>query len=222
MAFSSLIDPLSAAIVVGGTFMASLLQCGLHDGAAALGAVGRLLRPRFDPGRARAELAAPIADLRLDGVVRGRKSRLGDPEIDEATEALIGGRSVTALIAMHEHHRARREHTNGRARATLSHASELAPVFGLAGTLVALTRLADGQVVDTMLSAAIGSAVLTTLYGLLLAHIVLAPLARAVDRFARNEERSRQEIIDWLVGQLEPAIPRRRSTDRATDSRAPS
>lgn len=51
-------------------------------------------------------------------------------------------------------------------------------------------------------------AVLTTLYGLLLANIVLAPLSRAVDRAAMREEAERQKLIDWVAGQLREAMPR--------------
>lgn len=208
MMISSLFDPFSGAIVVGGTLVGAMLQCGFSDSAKALGAVARLARPPFDPLRARAELASHVKDIRQDGVVRGHKAHLTDREFEEATEALIGGRSVSALIAKHEDHRARRGDANQRAQATLAHAAELAPVFGLAGTLISLTRLADGNVLDGALSAAIGTAVMTTLYGLLFAHLVLAPLAHAVERAGRAEEAGRQEVIGWLANQLEGAIPR--------------
>ena len=54
-------------------------------------------------------------------------------------------------------------------------------------------------------------AVLTTLYGLLLANLVLAPLARVIERAAAAEERERQSIVDWLAAQVAPAIPRSRA-----------
>jgi chemotaxis protein MotA len=208
MNIPSLFDPISGGIVVGGTLLASLLQCGLADAAAAVRAVLRLGRRRFDPAKARAELSGYVQDIRQDGVVRGQRTRTGDRDIDDATEALIGARSVSALIENYESHRTRRTEANERARAALVHAADLAPVFGLAGTLLALARLADGSVGDSVLTEAIGSAVLTTLYGLLLAHLILAPLARAIERGTRAEEKNRQEVIDWLATQLGSAIPR--------------
>jgi chemotaxis protein MotA len=208
MMIATLIDPASAAIVAGGTLAATLLQCGTVHCRAVITAVGRLSHRRFDPERVRAELARHVHAIRQDGVVRARGPGLGDAEIDEATEALIEGRSVGALIEAHESHRARRIATNEQARATLLHGAELAPVFGLAGTLLSLARLADGVVAENAFAAAIGAAVLTTLYGLLLAHLVLAPLARGVERAALTEERARQEVIDWLATQLGPALPR--------------
>lgn len=210
MMISSLFDPASAAIVVGGTLLATLLQSGFTDCGAALSAIDRLRHRRFDPAQARAELASHVASIRQDGVLRAHSPHLGDAEFDEATDALIGRRSVSALIAAHESHRARRIEANGQAHRTLVQATELAPVFGLAGTLLSLTRLATGAVGDGALASAIGMAVLTTLYGLVLANLVLAPLARAVERVGRKEEQARQQVIDWLATQVESAIPRAR------------
>ena len=131
-------------------------------------------------------------------------------EFDEATDALIGRRSVSALLAAHESHKARRLETSNRAATTLAQASELAPVFGLAGTLISLSQLPADGIARGAYAGAIGMAVLTTLYGLLLANLLLAPLARMVERAAAAEERERQSIVDWLAAQVAPAIPRSR------------
>ena len=59
-----------------------------------------------------------------------------DAEIAEATGALIRHRSIAALIEAHERHRDRRLALALDGRCTCSiQAGELAPVFGLAGTL---------------------------------------------------------------------------------------
>jgi chemotaxis protein MotA len=52
--------------------------------------------------------------------------------------------------------------------------------------------------------------VLATLYGLLLANILLAPLARAIERRAEREELARQELIDWIAAQFSAVAPRLR------------
>jgi chemotaxis protein MotA len=57
---------------------------------------------------------------------------------------------------------------------------------------------------------AISMAVSATLYGLLLANLLLAPLARAVERAAAQEESERQKIVDWLADQVASAMPRRK------------
>ena len=55
-------------------------------------------------------------------------------------------------------------------------------------------------------------AVLTTLYGLLLANLIFAPLARIVERAGLAEESERQRVIDWLAQQVKLSIPHRGPT----------
>ena len=78
----------------------------------------------------------------------------------------------------------------------------------MVGTLTSLSQLPVGGAVAGGLNGAIAMAVLTTLYGLLLANLILAPLARRVERAAAREEAERQALIDWLAERLEQSLPR--------------
>ena len=207
MNWMALADGPSAAIVIGGTALATALRCGLSDCAAAGRSVARIGRTGFDADRVRAELALQVQEIRNDGLLRTPLHHFGDREFDEATEALLERRSVAALLSAHEAHRARRGAASERAIRCLAQAAELAPVFGLAGTLVSLSQLPAGGVARGAMTGAISMAVITTLYGLLLANLLLAPLARVVERAAIAEEAGRQAVIDWLAGQVEAALP---------------
>lgn len=208
MQLDHLADPWSALIVVGGTVLATVLRCGVGDARAAIHAATLLARRPFDPARARADLAAHVRMMQQDGVIRSEPTRLGDRELDEATAALIGQRSIAALRGVHLLHKRRRAARNLRAVRTFTQAADLSPVFGLAGTLVSLTQLPTAP--DGDFTGAISMAVLTTLYGLVLGNIVFAPLSRMVARAAAREERSRQQVLDWLEEQLAQALPSHR------------
>lgn len=197
----------SALIVLGGTALATLLRCGLSDCRVTLAKLGQLGRSHFDMERTRAELARQVQGIRQDGLLRAQPSHLGDREFDEATDALIGARSVGALLERHEAHKARRLAQSERAVRTLAQAAELAPVFGLAGTLVSLSQLPETGLARGAFTGAIAMAVVTTLYGLLCANLLLAPLARIVERAALAEEAARQQLIDWLAAQVADAMP---------------
>lgn len=202
MNWMALADAPSAAIVLGGTALAATMRCGWRDGAAAIRSVAHLWQPRFDPDHARAGLAVQVQGIVKDGLLRAQPHHSGDAEFDEATDAMLERRSVGALLAAHEGHRDRRLAASTRAVRFLAQAAELAPVFGLAGTLVALSQLpADGLAKGAM-TGAISMAVVTTLYGLLFANLLLAPLARVVERAAEAEEAGRQQLTDWLAGQV--------------------
>lgn len=214
MNLMTLVDGPSAAIVLGGTLLATVLRAGFGDCRITLTKLAMLGRSGFDPVAARSELAQQIQEIRKDGLFRAVPHQFGDSEFDEATEALIGNRSVGALVKAHEKHKARRLAESSRAVRTLAQAAELAPVFGLAGTLVSLSQLpADGLARGAM-QGAISMAVVTTLYGLLTANLLLAPLARIVERAAQAEERERQALIDWLAWQVADVCPPRPRHER--------
>lgn len=215
MNLAILIDGTSAAIVLGGTALATVLRCGLTDCGLALAKLGRLGRSNFDAEATRAELAGQIQQIRRDGLYRANPRQLGDSEFDDATDALITNRSLSALIDRHEAHSKRRHHASDRAVRTFAQAAELAPVFGLAGTLISLSQLPAEGLARGQFMGAIAMAVTTTLYGLLLANLVLAPIARMIERAAQAEERDRQAVIEWLAAQVADAVPRSRAAPAA-------
>lgn len=207
MNWMTLIDGPSAAIVLGGTMLATVLRCGAGDCRVTLGRLARLRRAGFDAEATRAELAAQVQDIRRDGLFRAAPHHYADSEFEEATGALLERRSLGALLDRHEAHKARRLAQAERAVRTLAQAAELAPVFGLAGTLVSLSQLPADGLARGAFTGAIAMAVTTTLYGLLLANLLLAPLARMVERAALTEEAERQAVIDWLAEQVGDALP---------------
>ena len=101
----------------------------------------------------------------------------------------------------------------------LSEAAELAPVLGLVGTLVALA-LFSGAADDTGYASAIGTAIMATLYGLIAANFLFAPLAGAIERRARAEERARQDLLEWLAGAIEQVAPKTPKAAKAPVSKA--
>jgi chemotaxis protein MotA len=209
MDLTHLLDGQSAAIVVGGTLLGTVLRCGWQDSRAALGAIGGLLRPGFDADAMRADLAHEVALIRRDGVIRASPRKLRDREFDNATAALVRTRSLDGLVEQHEISRRARLRRATAAARTLAQGADLAPVFGLAGTLVALSQLKLEALVHGNFIGAIATSVLTTLYGLLLAHIVMAPLGRAVERASAREEEARAHVMTWLAQQVAPACPER-------------
>jgi chemotaxis protein MotA len=210
MNWINLLDGPSAGIVLGGTVLATLLRCGWRDCAIALVQIGQLRQPGFDSDATQAELALQVQDIQQDGLLRAPVHHYADSEFEEATEALFERRSLTGVLDRHAAHRARRMQTSERAVRTLAQAAELAPVFGLAGTLISLSQLPATGLARGALGGAISMAVLTTLYGLLLANLLLAPLARMVERKAKAEEEDRQRLIDWLAARLELELQPRR------------
>nr|WP_281494475.1 MotA/TolQ/ExbB proton channel family protein [Qipengyuania sp. S6317L1] len=100
--------------------------------------------------------------------------------------------------------RLKREINSVAAVRVYENAGELAPVFGLVGTLFAITQLMpdlSASASQTVMRSVAG-AVLSTLYGVLSAHLVFYPLARAVERKGDREETERTMLLDWFENEL--------------------
>ena len=195
-------DPIAIGIVFLGTLAATVLRCGLVDARLALATVRSLVRPAFDLVQARAEVAKQITEIASDGFLRAEPRHFGDQEFDRLADILISQRSAASLHDEHSKYRSRRADIASRAVRFLDCAAELAPVMGLAGTLIALGSSRGGGAVTGAaaggLVESIAMAVVTTLYGLLAANFLFAPLSNAVQRRARAEERDRDAVLDWL------------------------
>lgn len=202
MNYANLLDGTSAAIVVGGTLVATVLRCGLRDCLVTLSGLAGTLRPGFDADKTRAELAQQIQTIQSDGLLRAEPRHFSDEEFGQMADTLIEQRSLNAIITKHNAHKALRAKASGTTVGTLCQAAEMGPVFGLVGTLVALSQLQSDPSGQTMLTSSIPTAIITTFYGLIIANMVFSPLARFVQRRAIAEEEQRQSLIDWLTLEL--------------------
>lgn len=207
MDFAALWNWQSAWVVVGGTMLATLLRSGRSELGAALGEISALMRPCFDYAAARAQIAGQVEEIRHDGILRAGATGSTDDEIADATDALIRHRSIAAALEMHEKYKTARTDRRDKALRVFEQAGELAPVSGLAGTLLALSQLPAGGLERGSMMGAVAMAVVSTMYGLSLAHIVILPLARWVERHNDAEESERQHLIVWLAAQVGPHCP---------------
>ena len=137
------LDPVSLGIVLGGTLLATLLRCGFSESRLAVRKLAELAMPAFDPARAKAEMARQIRDIASDGFLRAEPVHFGDGEFDHLADVLVSQRSLDTLHGEHDGYRRERTQAARTAMQVFQQAAELAPVLGLAGTLVALGTMPD-------------------------------------------------------------------------------
>ena len=206
-----LLDTTAMAIVLLGTALATVLRCGFGDTGATLAALWRIVsgQMRFRPEAVRAQMARVGPESVRDGLLRTHVRRLGDAEFDAALDALVGQRSIAACRKVLAQGTALRARLAQAGVETLNVAAELAPVFGLAGTLFSLSKLPANGIDRSAYMAAMGMAVHATLYGLVTANLLLAPLARLVERRHEAEAADRAGVAQWFEHELALAFPAR-------------
>lgn len=188
------------AFVLGGSLVATFARSGRGASLSAVKALVWLVGPRLDPQRMRARLAPLAARIARDGMLRAEHIATGDDEIDRMTGSLLATRSLGHMEATLAQARNTRLAERQRGADTFYVMAQMAPMMGLAGTLWSLASLAEGTEAVGALAPAVGLAVLTTLHGVVLAHLVADPLASLIERRAAEEDRQRQTLANWFAG----------------------
>jgi chemotaxis protein MotA len=205
--FSTLFDPGALGIVIAGTVLATVARCGWRDFGAALKAAGGLTRRGFQRETNRKALAQAVQAIQRDGHHRASPDLPPDRALGLMLETYLRHGAPAMLGAIQRAERALDEARRVSATQVFEWAGELAPVFGLIGTLYGLTQLAPGAAqgadATATIMAAVSAAVLTSLYGALLAHLVCYPLASAIERRGLADEQEREALAEWLAGQID-------------------
>lgn len=202
---SSLFDPGALAIVVAGTVLATVARTGWRDFGGALRSAGGLLRRGFASEANRKVLAQAVSAIQRDGPRRADPVLPPDRALGLMLETYLRHGTLEPLASIRRAERALDEARRVNAAQVFGWAGELAPVFGLIGTLYGFTQLTPhpDAAATTTIMAAISTAVLTSLYGALIAHLVCYPVASAIERRGNDDEREREALADWFVAQIE-------------------
>ncbi len=210
----SLVDGDALGIVLIGTALATVARCGWGDIKAASRALKGLGKPGFDEAANRAVLAKAAPEIRQRGHLSADPVMPPDVSLAKLVDAYRMTGSIDALHSAARGDRASREVARAQAVRVFDYAGELAPVFGLVGTLFAITQLNAGAPSNTteVMMAAIANAVLSSLYGVLTAHLVCVPIAGAIERRGAREESTRAQLIDWFEDQISYNHSRTRNT----------
>ena len=210
------LDPASALLVLGGT--AAVTAAGSsREALVGMRATIERLRdgPDDDLGRVRGDLAHLATRLRRHGP-RGLEGELAfgslHPLLAQGVRLLVDGvppeRLEAALTAAGE----RRLHGRYAAVGILRRAGETAPGMGLVGTLIGLVRLLGALDRPELIGPAMAVALLTTLYGAVLANGLLLPLADRLESLLEAEAASLRSAVLGFVALARGEHPDRIAT----------
>ncbi|MDD9932168.1 MAG: MotA/TolQ/ExbB proton channel family protein [Myxococcales bacterium] len=193
---SSYIDIPSLLIVVGGTVAATLICEKLPNLLGAVGVVKNAFR--FPPGDAVATIAK-IIELsniaRREGVLALENQKIEDPFLAKAVRKAVDGLpqdeiqdGLTAeLVAMKQRHQ--------RGQKLFRFMGTTAPSMGMIGTLIGLVQMLQTLDDPAAIGPAMAVALLTTMYGAILAFLVFNPLAEKLERKSAEESANMAVVI---------------------------
>lgn len=210
------LDPLALGIVVGGTALALILRTPLRDVARAIGALRTLGRKRFDAGPLLTQIDALSRIAAKHGVMTLDRSVITDPDTAAAISDIVDGKDGATVAAHLAERQAARAERHRAASDFWASAAEIAPAMGMIGTLVGLVRMFLTMEDVTAIGGAMAIALLTTLYGAVLATLVAMPISTRLRTLARAEYLERTRLVAPLEALAIREAPRwRRQAEAA-------
>jgi chemotaxis protein MotA len=178
-------------LVVAGTFAVTMVSYSLQEVWQAQPIMVRtLIRSGQTPNDAAMRMLQLAERARRRGILQLQAELYGlrpEPFLHRSMSMLVDGIAVEEIERnlTFETHAMMQRHV--RSAGILRRAAEVAPAMGLIGTLVGLVQMLGNLNNPESIGPAMAVALLTTLYGALLANVVFLPLASKLERNSATE-----------------------------------
>lgn len=206
-----LLGPSSALLVLSGTIGAGLMAYRTAELARVPRAILHAVRGGPpDPDEAITDLGRLSEVARREGMLalEGRLDEVDDDFLRGGLQLLVDGmdadevreRLQIGLAAIDDRHRMPIDFLQGLA--------DNAPTFGMIGTVIGLINMLGNLSTPDQLGRGMSVALLTTLYGVVFANLVFAPLASRLRRLNDQELAAREVVIDGVLALQAGLSPR--------------
>jgi chemotaxis protein MotA len=193
------VDPYALLIVSVGTIAITLMRSGAR---ACIASLRTIFSPEQDLMQRREALAAVFSDMatiaRRQGPVALEKYQVDDPLLAEGLARFVDGADEESLSRFLERELEKHDEKNSAQidvwRGWIDHA----PAMGLIGTIIGLVGVLGNLSDPKAIGPSLALALLTTLYGAVLANFVGIPMLARVRRRLRDDRCYMQNIADGL------------------------
>ncbi|MDE0970095.1 MAG: MotA/TolQ/ExbB proton channel family protein [Octadecabacter sp.] len=190
------LDIPSVLIVIGGTFFAAMYTTPIGTFVASFGAMAKAFLPPVKQKNILVERMVELAGVaRKDGMMALEGQEVPDKFFEKGMQLLVDGADETKLVkqlnAEIKSMKARHEMNQNVIKAWV----DLAPAMGMIGTLIGLVLMLGNMSDPQAIGPAMAVALLTTMYGAIVANVVFAPMLSKLEGYTAYEVVYREMIV---------------------------
>ncbi len=199
----------SIIIVVGGTFMVTLMQVSLKDFLGSFSIGMKAFFYKTDDAKQLIEEAVQLADVaRKNGLLALEGQEINNEFLKSGIGLCVDGHDPALVnkmlnkdidLTIERHEIGQRMFVN---------MAIMAPAMGMIGTLIGLVQMLANMSDPASIGPAMAVALLTTLYGAIIANVFAQPLADKLSRASELEKTNKNLIIETISGIQEGMNPR--------------
>ncbi|MDE0895570.1 MAG: MotA/TolQ/ExbB proton channel family protein [Planctomycetota bacterium] len=196
------IDVPSLGIVFGGTIGSMLMNFPMRQCSSVIKVTMHTLIFKMSTPTDEIERIVEYANLaRREGLLalEDKLQSVEDPFFAKGIQLVIDGFPVETVRDIMELEADWQFQRHSAGRKVLESAAATAPAFGMVGTLIGLVKMLANLSNPDDIGAGMSVALLTTLYGAMLANMVLIPLAGKLEVRAKEEVLLRDLMVEGIV-----------------------
>ena len=190
----------SLVVVIGGTAMSVLTQVSLSQFLGSFKVAMKAFMHKASDSGSLIEEAVELANVaRKEGVLALESKEISDPFLDKGIGFCIDGHApdvVKKMLAKDINLTIERHDVGYRMFKAIGDA---APAMGMIGTLIGLVQMLSNMDDPKKIGPAMAVALLTTLYGAIIANAFAIPLAEKLKLISREEKLNKNLILESVA-----------------------
>lgn len=194
------VDPASITIVGVSTVLVTLIKFSTKQflGATKV-AYNAFMYKVADPEDLINETVELANQARSRGTLALEGAEVNDPFLKKAIDLLVDGYEpdVVESILAKDLNQTVKRHKDGQA--IFKAIGEVAPAMGMIGTLIGLVQMLSAMDDPKQIGPAMAVALLTTLYGAIIANMIALPIANKLELRSADEQLTKSMIIDAVL-----------------------
>jgi len=198
-------------ITVGGAFAATLINFPLPKIIGTIRVVRKAFASHDDDQMALFQLLSDFAvRARRDGILGLEEDveRLEDPFMKKGMQLGVDGNPAEVIEAVLEQDIDSMVERHAFGHAIFQALGSYAPAFGMIGTLIGLIQMLRNLEDPSAIGSGMAVALLTTLYGALVANMIALPIAGKLEQRTQEEVSMRRMVLQGILSIQQGDSPR--------------
>ncbi len=208
---SAFVDVPSLMITVGGSIAALFINFPMGKVFGLSGVIKKCFLTKLpDSQQVISQFKELATIVRKDGMLALEKEleRVNDDFMKRGLESVISGANDDQVRQLLETELSSIEQRHSSGKKIVDAIGAAAPAFGMIGTLVGLVQMLNSLDDPSQIGGGMATALLTTLYGAVIANVVCIPLSGKLEARSQEEVMIRELMITGLVSLASGQAPR--------------
>jgi len=199
----------SLLIVVGGTMLVVLAKFSIPQFLGAFKAAARAFKFKLPETQASIEELVEVANIaRKEGALGLEGRDVASPFLNSGIQMLVDGQTSDTIKQLLDKERLMTLDRNRSGSKVFMAMADVAPAMGMIGTLIGLVQMLSNMEDPKSIGPAMAVALLTTLYGAMIATMIATPIADKLSLRMTEEARLQMLYTDALVAIQQGTNPR--------------